>query len=113
MSNPFKNWKPVDYIVGMMAVCISSVVIVMPVTVMVLKVDENEARVKLFATVLSSVIAIITLYVGAQLQRGVDEHSRKEKEKGSKEGEEKALKDMGTKKGEPEKPTPPEERPKD
>ena len=63
-----KKWKPVDIVVLILVITISLVMLAIIVKTL-LKGDLSEDKSKMFAGLVGSVIAIISIYVGSMVSR--------------------------------------------
>jgi hypothetical protein len=67
-----KGWQPIDYMVGLLVVTLM-VLLLMIMGEMVFD-DRNigDAGAKRINVIINSMVAIISMYVGAQIQKGKD-----------------------------------------
>ena len=66
------KWLPIDWIVILLTLVISAVLIISIYDVIVDGQVVSDSRSKRITTLITSVIAIIAMYVGAQIQKGND-----------------------------------------
>jgi hypothetical protein len=64
-----KNWHPVSVIVVILTVTVSSALVAATVIPVITKTPMPADVMKLMDTLYTSIIAIITLYVGAMVQK--------------------------------------------
>ena len=63
------TWKPVDLIVLILAASVSLILLGIVYRAIFDKIVLDEARAKLMAGMIGSLLAIISMYVGAKLKR--------------------------------------------
>lgn len=68
---PTNNWKPVDWVVVALTVSIVAGITVAVVGVNI-RGDWNQERGELIASTIAGILAIISMYVGASIQRKRD-----------------------------------------
>ena len=67
------DWKPVDWIACCFTVVLGIILVVGSISVIVRGGDEaDEQRLKIMAGIISSVISIVSMYVGASIQKRRD-----------------------------------------
>jgi len=67
-----KNWKPLDLVVVAITITICGTVGLIVLKPLVTGVELSDDKAKLMATVIASLISIISMYVGAKLQANKD-----------------------------------------
>ena len=68
-----KQWRPVDYIVGVLVLCICYAIIMMGIAPFFDVNLSTEPKAKLTAALLSSIISVISMYIGATINKKDDE----------------------------------------
>ena len=63
-----KKWEPVDYIVAGLAVAIILILTLPPIFAALFGLPVTEGKAKIIAGVTTSVVAIVSLYVGNKLK---------------------------------------------
>jgi len=63
-----KDWKPVDYIVAGLAIAVVLILILPLIATIVFGIPITDAKAKIIAGITTSVIAIVSLYVGNKLK---------------------------------------------
>lgn len=71
MKEP-RKWEAVDYIVAMLALSVSIVTVGAVVGVVVRNQTMGEHEQEIMATVISAIISIVSMYVGASIQKHKD-----------------------------------------
>ena len=71
-----KNWTPVDVIVFVLAITVTAVLLISTTKPLFggedVEVSENTA--KLVAGILGSLVSVVSVYVGARVQKNLDEN---------------------------------------
>ena len=71
MSNNPK-WRPVDWIVAMLTLTICTVVVMACASPLIRGEELGETQVKALASVITASVSIVSMYVGAKLQKHAD-----------------------------------------
>ena len=71
MKEP-RKWEAVDYIVAMLALAVSVITVGAVVGVLVRNQPMHERQAEIMSTVISAIISIVSMYVGAAIQKHKD-----------------------------------------
>ena len=66
------DWKPVDWIACCFTVVLGIILVVGSISVIVRGDESDEQKLKIMAGIISSVISIVSMYVGASIQKRRD-----------------------------------------
>jgi putative flippase GtrA len=69
-----KDWKPTDYIVSFLAFVIGVFALFSVMGVLFTGIPLTDSKAKLVASIVTSIISIVSMYIGSKL------HDKKEKE---------------------------------
>jgi hypothetical protein len=67
-----KGWQPIDYMVGLLVVTLMIMLLFIMGEVVFDDRDMTETGAKRVNVIINSMVAIISMYVGAQIQKGKD-----------------------------------------
>lgn len=74
-SQPFSNnVKPVDIIVLVLAISISAALVITAIVPMILGEPVSDTRARFIAATVGSMLTIVSMYVGAKIQRAKQGH---------------------------------------
>ena len=68
-----KRWQPVDWIVLILALAIASGILVTVISPFVLGEPITEARSKILSTIITAIVAVVSVYVGNRIRAGSDD----------------------------------------
>ncbi len=63
-----KDWRPVDFVIGVFTITVSVILISIILDAVVTNTTMNDEGAEGYTAVLGSLIAIISMYVGATIQ---------------------------------------------
>jgi hypothetical protein len=66
------EWKPIDFIVGLLAITIAMVLVSAMVDVLINEDAMTEGGSKRVTNIVTAMLSIISMYVGAQIQKNKD-----------------------------------------
>ena len=70
------KWRPVDYIAVLFSVVIATALLMVGTATLFLGAPLSDARARLVEIVISAVLSIISMYVGAQIQKKRDQDEK-------------------------------------
>jgi hypothetical protein len=65
------DWKPVDWIACCFTVVLGVILVIGTVSILV-NGNDNDEKIKVMAGIISSVVSIVSMYVGASIQKRRD-----------------------------------------
>ena len=66
------NWRPVDVVVALVALAVSASMLMSAFSISILKSELTEIRSELLKVAVGGAISIISMYIGAEVQRRKD-----------------------------------------
>ena len=72
MNLNFSEWKPIDYIVGFIVLVVGIFLLLVIIGVAVTGNPLNDFKAKLVSSIVTSLISIISVYVGNRLSKSKD-----------------------------------------
>jgi len=67
------RWKPLDYMIGLLVVTLMILLLMIMAEVVFDDREMTETGAKRINVIINSMVAIISMYVGAQIQKSKDE----------------------------------------
>ena len=72
-----KNWSPVDWVVLILTIAISGTFMVTGIIPLLLQEPISDARSKILGGIATSIVSVVSVYVGAKLQQHIDKRDEK------------------------------------